>query len=68
MESHARLIDNFALLLTHVLIAIALIRLLGRADLDSEDLLEVEEEKVERDDPSPREKRRARARAEARDA
>ena len=68
MESHARLIDNFALLLTHVLIAIALIRLLGRADLDTEDLLEVEEEKVERDEPSLREKRRARARPEARDA
>lgn len=68
MESHARLIDNFALLLTHVLIAIALIRLLGRADLDNEDLLEVEEEKVEREGPSLREKRRARARAEARDA
>ena len=68
MESHARLIDNFALLLTHVLIAIALIRLLGRADLDTEDLLEVEEEKVDRDGPSLREKRRARARAEARDA
>ena len=68
MESHARLIDNFALLLTHVLIAIALIRLLGRADLDTEDLLEVEEEKVERDGPSLREKRRARARTEARDA
>ncbi|MXO51761.1 hypothetical protein GRI42_10650 [Erythrobacter gaetbuli] len=62
------MIDNFALLLTHVLIAIALIRLLGRADLDNEDLLEVEEEKVEREGPSLREKRRARARAEARDA
>ena len=68
MESHARLIDNFALLLTHVLIATVLIRLLGRADLDSEDLLAVEEEEVAEEGLSPREQRRARARAEARDA
>ena len=62
------MIDYFSLLLTHVLIAIALFRLLGRSDLDSEDLLAVEQEAEPDETPSLREQRRARARAEARDA
>ncbi|QZD86905.1 hypothetical protein [Qipengyuania psychrotolerans] len=62
------MIDYFALALTHALIVIALIRLLSRPELDSEDLLAREEEEVAEAEMSPREKRRARARAEARDA
>lgn len=62
------MIDYFALALTHALIVIALIRLLSRPELDSEDLLARDEEEVAETEMSPREKRRARARAEARDA
>ncbi len=52
------MIDYLALGLTHVLLMLALLRIMVRPDLDSEDLLAEEPETVA--PPTPREKRRQR--------
>lgn len=63
------MIDYFALALTHILIVVALLRMLSRPELDREDLsAETEEAAVTTPGRSQRELRRQRARAEARDA
>lgn len=63
------MIDYFALALTHVLIAVALLRILSRSELDREDLsAQAEVAGPAKPGRSQREARRQRARAEARDA
>lgn len=59
------MIDYFALALTHALLAIALLRLLGRSELDREDIST--ETLLPEKEPSRREKRQARRQRGTRD-
>lgn len=68
-EGLANLIDNFALVLIHILIVTALLRIQSRPELDHE--ISVPADGDPEAPPrklNPREVRRQRARAEARDA
>jgi len=68
-EGVSRLIDNFALAVTHILIVIMLLRIQSRPELDHEVMAPSEGDPAETPRKfTPREARRQRARAEARDA